>query len=76
MKIQTELLCYILNMTPKHNDDQSVFVYSRACARDGHHSGLCISCGAANDVLAQRRTHGSHLLPDGFLEVGDDPGLP
>ena len=61
---------------PKHNEDQPVFVYSRACARDDNHSAPCISCGAAHDGLAQRPRNGSHLLPDGFLEVGDGPGLP
>ena len=28
-----------------------------------------------HDVLAQRPRNGFHLLPDGFLEVGDGPGL-
>ena len=29
-----------------------------------------------HNVLARRPRNGSHLLPDGFLEVGDGPGLP
>ena len=29
-----------------------------------------------HDVLAHRLRNGSYLLPDGFLEVGDGPGLP
>ena len=28
-----------------------------------------------HDVLTHRPRNGSHLLPDGFFEVGDGPGL-
>ena len=31
---------------------------------------------AVHDVLAQGPRNGSHLLPDGFLQDGDGPGLP
>ena len=70
MKTQTQLLYYIFNIMTKHEGDQPVFVYFRACARDDHHSAPCISLGAAQNVLAQGPSNGSHLLPDGFLELG------
>ena len=31
---------------------------------------------AVHDVLAQGPRNGSHLLPDGFLELGGGPRLP
>ena len=69
MKIQAQLFYYIPNTMANRNGDQPVFAHSRACARDDHHSALCISCSAAHDIFEQGPRNGSHLLPDGFLNT-------
>ena len=64
---------------PKHDGDLPVLVYSASCATDDHYLA-CAFLEAQHEVvhrfLAHRPRNGSHLLPDGFLEVGDGPGLP
>ena len=43
IKAHTKLVYYILSITPKHDGDQPVLVYSRACPGADHYLAPCIS---------------------------------